>query len=225
MARQTYAIERDRLVSHLARLAALADGRDEGAADDAARALAKKLAEERFNVVVLGEFKRGKTTFVNALLGAEILPAAVVPLTSIVTAVAWGDEVRAEITLSDGRVQQVGARDLATYVTERGNPENRLRVERAVLHYPAEDLRDGVFLVDTPGVGSVYAHNTEAARAFVPEADAAIFLTTADPPISDTERQFLKDVREEASRMFFVLNKVDYLSGPDRDEPSSSPEG
>lgn len=218
MADQTFARERDRLVSHLARLAALAERCEEGGAAEGARALAKKLAEERFNVVVVGEFKRGKTTFVNALLGADVLPVAVVPLTSVVTAVTWGDEVRAEVAFSNGRVQQVEPEDLSSFITERGNPENRRGVERAVLSFPADELHDGVFLVDTPGVGSVYAHNTEAARAFVPEADAAIFLTTADPPISNAEREFLKDVREEAARMFFVLNKVDHLSGIDLDE-------
>jgi len=70
--------------------------------------------------------------------------------------------------------------------------------------------------VDTPGVGSVYRHNTEAAYDFVPEADAAIFLTSADPPISEGELRFLRDVRAEAARMFFILNKVDYLSPADR---------
>src|SRR5581483_923698 len=214
----TYADGRDRLTAVLSRLAELAEQRDDHRAAEAARELAKKLAEERFNVVVVGEFKRGKTTFVNALLGAEILPSAVVPLTSVVTAVTWGDEIRAEVVRSGGRIERIGVDELAAYVTERGNPENRRGVERAILRYPAEELRDGVFLVDTPGVGSIYAHNTEAARAFVPEADAAIFLTTADPPISDAERAFLAEVREEAARMFFVLNKVDYLSGADRDE-------
>ncbi len=218
MGDRTYAEGRDRLTALLARLAELAERRNGHGVAEACRALSNKLAEERFNVVVVGEFKRGKTTFVNALLGAEVLPSAVVPLTSVVTAVTWGDEVRAEVVRTGGRVEPIGVDELAAFVTERGNPENRRGVERAVLHYPAEELRDGVFLVDTPGVGSVYAHNTEAARAFVPEADAAIFLTTADPPISDAERAFLREVREEAARMFFVLNKVDYLSESDREE-------
>lgn len=218
MGDRTYAEGRDRLTALLARLEELAERRNGHGAAEACRALSNKLAEERFNVVVVGEFKRGKTTFVNALLGAEVLPSAVVPLTSVVTAVTWGDEVRAEVVRTGGRVEPIGVDELAAFVTERGNPENRRGVERAVLHYPAEELRDGVFLVDTPGVGSVYAHNTEAARAFVPEADAAIFLTTADPPISDAERAFLREVREEAARMFFVLNKVDYLSESDREE-------
>lgn len=218
MSDQTFARYKQRVAEALASLARSAEERDGAGTADAVRALEKKLADERFNVVVVGEFKRGKTTFVNALLGAEILPAAVVPLTSIVTAVTWGEEPRAEVLFTDGRVEEIPPESLHRYVTERENPQNELSVERATLYYPSEDLRDGVFLVDTPGVGSIYSHNTDAAYAFVPEADAALFLTSADPPISATEQIFLQDVRAEAARMFFILNKVDYLSERDRHE-------
>jgi signal recognition particle receptor subunit beta len=218
MADATFAAGRDGLRESLSRLADVAESLEDGGAAEAARALDDKLLENRFNVVVFGEFKRGKTTFVNALLGEEMLPAAVVPLTSIVTAVTWGEEVRARISYEGGREEEVPPRELGRYVTERDNPGNHLGVRRAILSYPSDDLRDGVFLVDTPGVGSVYRHNTEAAREFLPQADAAIFLVSADPPISDTEREFLEEIRDEAARTFFVLNKIDYLTGLDRDE-------
>ncbi len=218
MGERTFAEERDPLRDALAELADFAHARESSAVAEAARALDKKLVENRFNVVVLGEFKRGKTTFVNALLGAEMLPAAVVPLTSIVTAVTYGEEIRARIEYLDGREEDVSVQDLTRWVTERDNPANHRGIRHAVLSYPSEDLRDGVFLVDTPGVGSIYRHNTEVARQFLPESDAAIFLTSADPPISDAERAFLEEMRGEAARMFYVLNRVDYLSGLDREE-------
>jgi tRNA U34 5-carboxymethylaminomethyl modifying GTPase MnmE/TrmE len=218
MGERTYAQERDRLRTALAELVDLGDERESAAVTEAARELDKKLVENRFNVVVFGEFKRGKTTFVNALLGADILPSAVVPLTSIVTAVTWGEEIRARVVFLDGRKEDVQPGDLPRYVTERGNPENRLGVARAVVSYPSEDLRDGVSLIDTPGVGSIYRHNTEAARAFLSESDAAIFLTSADPAISHSERAFLEEVGDQAARLFFILNKIDYVSGLDRDE-------
>lgn len=225
MGEGTYAARRDLIRAALCELTHLTGERGSPTASESARALERRLAENRFNVVVFGEFKRGKTTLVNALLGAEMLPAAVVPLTSIVTAVTYGGEVAARVSYEGGREEEVPAGDLADYVTERGNPGNHLGVRQAVLAYPAEDLRDGVFLVDTPGVGSVYRHNTEAARRFLPEADAAIFITSADPPISDAERAFLEEIRDEAGRLFFVLNKVDYLSGLDRDEAAAFTRG
>jgi hypothetical protein len=99
----TYAYLKAGLEEALADLAALADEHGSAEVATAARELSKKLAEERFNAVVVGEFKRGKTTFVNALLGAEAHPAAVIPLTSIVTAVTWGEALRAEVRFLDGR--------------------------------------------------------------------------------------------------------------------------
>jgi GTPase SAR1 family protein len=218
MGEGSYASQRDRLRAIISGVGSIAERCGAINAVRSLDALDRKLAEQRFNVVVVGEFKRGKTTFVNALLGAEVLPAAVIPLTSVVTAVTWGDEIRAEITLLDGRVEEIPPVELARYVTERGNPENSLGVRRAVLSFPAEQLRDGVFLVDTPGVGSIYAHNTETARAFIREADVAIFLTSADPPISAAELEFLEEVDGETVELFFVLNKVDYLNEPDRAE-------
>lgn len=214
----SYARVTSRLEAAVAELGRIAAERGSEAVAAGAERLRAKLQGERFNVVIVGEFKRGKTTFVNALLGAEILPSAVVPLTSIVTAVRWGERVGAEVTFAGDRTERIAIDELPRYVTERENPGNLLGVERAAVAYPSEYLRDGVFLVDTPGVGSVYGHNTDAAYAFVPESDVAIFVTSADPPISANERRFLEDVRAEAARMFFVLNKVDYLSGADLEE-------
>lgn len=225
MVQETFAEERERLGQLLGELAAFGRARDGDRVAEAVAALETKLQENRFNAVVVGEFKRGKTTFVNALLGASVLPTAVVPLTSIVTAVTWGPEPRAEVRFADGRVLTVPPEELPRYITERENPGNRLRVERAVLSWPAEDLRDGVYLVDTPGVGSVYRHNTDAARRFVPEADVAIFLTSVDPPVSESELAFLREVREHAERVFFVLNKIDYLSPEDLAEAVGFTEG
>ena len=92
-----------------------------------------------------------------------------------------GEGVGARYGYLDGREEDVDVR-IRYDVTERGNPDNALGVASAVVSYPSEDLRDGVFLVDTPGVGSVYQRNTEAARAFLSEFDAAVFLTSADLP-------------------------------------------
>lgn len=221
----TFAEERERLRSLLEEFTAFARERDGERLADAVAGLDAKLRENRFHAVVVGESKRGKTTFVNALLGAPVLPTAAIPLTSIVTAVTWGSEPSAEVRFSDGRVRTVSPEELPRYITERENPRNRLRVERAVLSFPAEDLRDGVFLVDTPGVGSVYRHNTDAARRFVPEADVAIFLTSVDPPVSESELDFLREVREHAGRVFFVLNKIDYLAEADLAEAIAFTEG
>ncbi|HEX9867414.1 MAG TPA: dynamin family protein [Candidatus Tectomicrobia bacterium] len=162
--------------------------------------------------MVLGQFKRGKSTLLNALLGADLLPTAVVPLTSIVTIIHHGPEPRAVVSFLDGRTLEVAVPDIATFITEPENPKNIKGVAQVEVSFPLGVLLDGVRLVDTPGVGSVFASNTGTTCDYLPEADAAIFLLAADQPISQAELEFLYTVRQYAAKFFFVLNKIDYLS-------------
>ncbi len=209
---------RHRVVTALEQLARLADERSDHATAERARALAGRLRADVFNLAVVGQFKRGKTTLINALLGRDILPAAVVPLTSVVTIVEHGPQERVSLRFLDGWSREIEASDLSSYVTERGNPSNRLGLAVAVVQLPSEILNRGLRIIDTPGVGSVHAHNTETAYAFIPHVDGAIFLVTADPPVSEAELQFLKDLHQEVQRVFFVQNKADQVPAAERRE-------
>src|SRR6266511_834119 len=174
---------------------------------------ARRLAGLELEVAVVGEFKRGKSTLLNALIGVEVLPAGVLPLTAVPTVLERGEPV-CRVTFTDGHTEEHDLGAVAEFVTEEHNPGNRLGVQRVVvvrLHAPLLD--EGVRLVDTPGVGSVLEHNTRATDAYLPSLDAAILVTSADPPISRGERAFLGRVAEQAVRLFVVLNKADYLSG------------
>jgi GTPase SAR1 family protein len=177
-----------------------------------------KLEEEAFNLVVLGQFKRGKSTFINALLGEGILPVAITPLTSVVTILRYGPELKVSVEYLSGRLEEIELADLPAFITERENPQNKKEVKEVTVFYPSRYLKGGVRIIDTPGAGSVYSHNTEAAYAYLPYVDAGIFVVSVDPPLSGSERQFLKDVREFVDKIFFVLNKIDQVSESDRQE-------
>ncbi|MBP8645826.1 MAG: dynamin family protein [Syntrophobacteraceae bacterium] len=177
--------------------------------------LREKIASDTFNLVVVGQFKRGKTCLINALLGTELLPVSVVPLTSIVTILAYGSSLEVRVFFRDGRSAAVEPEKIADYVTEQGNPKNIRNVREVVLTYPSEYLKDGVRLVDTPGVGSVYEHNTDVAYRYLPKSDAALFLLSVDQPVSRAEVDFLQDVRQHSGKIFFLLNKIDYLTERD----------
>lgn len=178
----------------------------------------ERLNQDKFNLVVLGEFKRGKTTFLNALLGVELLPVAVVPLTSIVTVVRYGEDLRTEVVFLNGYKKEIDLTELASYVTEEGNPGNAKKVKLVELAYPSPYLKEGVLLIDTPGVGSVYQNNTDETYKFLPKVDAAIFLLSADQPLSQSECAFLNEIKQYSTKTFFVLNKIDYLNQKDRQE-------
>ncbi|MGO9612328.1 MAG: dynamin family protein [Dissulfurispiraceae bacterium] len=177
--------------------------------------LAEKVLTNTFNLVVVGQFKRGKTTLINALLGADILPVAVVPLTSIVTVMKYGEALRLNVYYNDGSVTEITSENLSEYVTERGNPKNAKDVSEVVVTYPSPYLMGGVQIIDTPGVGSIYEHNTDIAYQCLPKSDAALFLLSVEQPLSKAELDFLRDVREYSNRIFFLLNKVDYFSEAD----------
>lgn len=182
--------------------------------------LGKRLAEGRFHLAVLGQFKRGKSTLLNAILGEKILPTSVVPLTAIPTFIRFGNDLSAAVSFQNGRpaeeciVKEVNELSafLHRFVTEESNPKNHKNVTRVDVFHPAEILQNGVVLIDTPGIGSTYRHNTEATVNFLMQCDAALFILAPDPPLTETEMDFLKQVQAHVTQLFFILNKVDYLS-------------
>jgi len=171
-----------------------------------------RFAAGTFNLVVAGEFKRGKSSLINALLGAPVLPVAVVPLTSVVTLIAWGETPRATVRFFDGREEPIGLDAIASYATEKGNPNNAKGVEHVALAWPSDWLKGGIRLVDTPGIGSIHQHNTDVTYRYLPQADAVLFLASVDQPVGCAEADFLKDIRQYADKLFCLLNKADYVS-------------
>src|SRR3990170_7065969 len=131
---------RARLDSALAELAEIGELGDSVPLHRGSVELAKKLTEQRFVVAVVGEFKRGKSTFINALLGEELLPVGVVPLTSVVTVVTHGPDQRVEVVYEDGTRKDISPEEVSRYVTERHNPGNRLGVRRVNMEHPAPEL-------------------------------------------------------------------------------------
>jgi GTPase SAR1 family protein len=174
--------------------------------------LTEKIRTNTLNLVVVGQFKRGKTCFINALIGVDLLPTGVVPLTSIVTVLTYGETLQIQVAFQNGKVITIDPERLVEYVTEPGNPKNIKEVEKVFVSYPSPYLKDGVRLVDTPGVGSVYIHNTDVAYQYLPNSDAVLFLLSVEQPASKAELDFLKDVERYADKIFFLLNKIDYVT-------------
>ncbi|MCA1842219.1 MAG: dynamin family protein, partial [Actinobacteria bacterium] len=179
--------------------------------------LADRLRRGRFHVSVLGEFKRGKSTFINALLGAEVLPTGVLPLTAVATELAFG-EPGATVVHLDGAERGIALDELADYVTEARNPDNEEKVERVEVRLGSALLEPGLVLVDTPGIGSIYLHNTDAALRALLDADGAVLVLSADSPLSQQEQELLTGLAERQAPTFFVLNKADHLAPAELDD-------
>jgi len=190
-----------------------------GASDIAADALAlnERLAEGRFYVACVGQFKRGKSTLLNALVGQPLLPAGVVPITTAVTVLRYGERVQARVRLGS-EWRDIAPSEITAYVSEEQNPANEKGVGIVEVFVPNALLASGMCLVDTPGIGSVIAANTEATKAFVPHVDAALVVIGADPPISGDEVALIEQVAQHVQELILVLNKADRLTEDERRE-------
>lgn len=182
------------------------------------RSLLQRLAENQFTLAVVGQFNRGKSTLMNAIIGAERLPVGILPTTTVITKVAYGNPER---LLVEYRTHTLPTRaeitKLADFVSESGNPRNQKDVESVELQLNADVLRYGYYFVDTPGVGSANAENTETTRRFLREADAVIFVTSFDAPISTEEMRLLELIDSLVPTSFIVINKRD-LVGTEQEE-------
>jgi hypothetical protein len=193
----------------LLRLAALGDELGTNRVADEARDLAARVSEGRFYLACIGQFKRGKSTLINALMGEPILPVGFIPVTAVPTVIRYGAYKKARIQFRDGKWQQIAAADLAQYVSEEFNPENARGVRGAEVFVPSELLSTGMCFVDTPGLGSVFTGNTATTEAFIPHIDAALVVFGADPPLAGEELELVSTVGQQIQNLILVLNKAD----------------
>ncbi len=179
--------------------------------------LSERLSAGRFFVACLGQFKRGKSTLINALLEQDILPRGVAPVTSVVTVLRYGVP-RARVRLAADAWREIQLAELRDYVAEAYNPQNRKGVTGVEVYCPSALLEPGLCLVDTPGISSVFSGNTQETHDFVPQIDAAIVVLGGDPPISADELMLLETVRQRVADVLLVLNKVDRISEQECEE-------
>ncbi|MBA8792917.1 GTP-binding protein EngB required for normal cell division [Friedmanniella endophytica] len=194
------------------------------------QALAARVEQPRLRVLVAGEAKRGKSTLVNRLIGVDLLPTGAIPLTAVPTTVVCpaqdveGPEPTGPpswllVDHTDGRQERLPVEALPGLVTERLNPGNARGVREVRLELAAAPPGlAGVELVDTPGLGSIWQHNTAAARTALVTLDAVIVVLGADPPVTAADRDLLVGVADRAVRTFVFVNKLDRLEPAERAE-------
>jgi small GTP-binding protein len=186
------------------------------------RDLFVRLAEDRFNLVVAGRFSRGKSSLMNALLGSDRLPTGIVPLTSVITTVSYGSKEKVTLKYRERRLDnEIALNKLPQYITQYGNPGNRLGIATANIELPAEILRRGFYFVDTPGLGSVITENTRTTEAYMPEADALLLVTSFESPLSQEELAFVTSASHSNLPVLIVINKHDLATAMERKQAVS----
>jgi small GTP-binding protein len=178
-----------------------------------------KLDDERFTVVVLGEFNHGKSTFINALLGAPVLPTGITPTTAVLAHVTHGAQAGVTLVGDDGARRTIAGSALADWVTVEGQANQANKEKGATFHHveltqPVALLENQLTIVDTPGVNDINEQRAEITYGYLPRADAAVFLLDATQILTASERQFLEEriLRSTRDRLLFVIAKADLLS-------------
>jgi ribosome biogenesis GTPase A len=186
-----------------------------------------KLDEERFSLVVLGEFNHGKSTFINALLGQALLPVGITPTTAVLAQIKHGTVVRAEAVYESGARRPIDPARLSDWLTVEGaaarpagGADEGAVLSHVEITHPSPLLEDEVTIVDTPGVNDINEQRAEITYGHVPRADAVIFLLDAGQILTASERQFLEEriLRSSRDRLVFVVTKADLLEPADLEE-------
>ncbi|HSQ15020.1 MAG TPA: dynamin family protein, partial [Candidatus Binatia bacterium] len=165
------------------------------------------------DVAVLGQFKAGKSSFLNALIGAPVVPVDVLPSTAVVTRIGYGPRERVIVHGNTGDPFEIPRARLAEFVTERGNPANEKLVSLVDVELPTLSAFEGIRFVDTPGLGSVFAHNTRVSKDWMPRVGAALVAVSVNHPLSEDDLLLLNDVSSHTPEAAILLTKADLVSG------------
>jgi hypothetical protein len=177
-----------------------------------------RMREHRFTVAIVGEFKTGKSTFVNALLGVDVVPTDVVPATATLNRMTYGLESSIEVIYKDGRKEAVEFDKLKEYVTKEFVTSEMLdAVDEVVVRHPAPYLLNNVDIIDTPGLNDE-SSMTGVTLSVLPRIDAAILVISALVPFSEYTREFLEErlLSSDLGRVLFVVNRIGQVGSTEK---------
>ena len=176
-----------------------------------------RLETNAFEIAVFGRVSSGKSSLLNHIVGQDLLPVGVNPVTAVPTRLAYGSKPRATAWFADRKPEQFGIERLAEFVTEQHNPANLQHVTRIVVELPAPRLREGVVYVDTPGLGSLATSGAAETKAYLPRCDLGVVLIDAGSTLTQDDLATVQTLYEVGIPASVLLSKADVLAPADRD--------
>ncbi len=170
------------------------------------------------DVAILGQFKAGKSSFINSLIGRPVLPVGVIPVTTVITRIRNGLHENAIVTYFDGKQSEISLNEVEEYISEAKNKANQKNVEVVDIELPNLESYAGLRLIDTPGLGSIFKYNTDISEEWLPRVGAAIVAISSDRPLSENDLSLIKQLMEFTPRVVLLLTKVDLLSKEQQNE-------
>lgn len=176
-----------------------------------------RLEANAFEIAVFGRVSSGKSSLLNHIVGEDVLPVGVNPITAVPTRLVYGPEPHATAWFADRKPEQFCIERLAEFVTEQHNPANRTHVTRIVVELPAIRLREGVVYVDTPGLGSLASAGAAETKAYLPRCDLGIVLIDAGSTLTEDDLATIQTLYDAGIPASVLLSKADVLAPVDRD--------
>lgn len=177
--------------------------------------LIERLESGDLEVAVFGRVSSGKSSLLNHILGADVLPVGVTPVTAVPTRVSYGSTARACIAFAERQTINVDLAEIASYATEQANPDNAKHVVRIRVELPIEKLK-GVTFVDTPGLGSVSRNGELESLAYLPRCDIGIMLIDASSTLTPEDGAVIHALYQAGADVMVLLNKADMLTSEER---------
>lgn len=187
----------------------------------------QQLENEVFHLVVVGEFSRGKSTFINAMLGTNVLPMNITPTTAILSKITYGKHISFKLIYQDGHIESLQAEefknlkatpDIVDETEEEAvkniSLEQRINsIDHATVTYPLEFCKNNVEIIDTPGVNDISKARVDITYNYLKNADAAILVLAANQAVTSSEVTFLKEqiIDNQINNIFLAINYKDLV--------------
>jgi len=175
-----------------------------------------RLGSTEFEIAFFGRVSSGKSSLLNYLLGCDVLPVGVLPVTAVLTRLRPGERPELVARFQISQPQRLPVERIAEFVTEEGNPDNKQRVAEVEVYLPSPRLAQGVAFIDTPGVGSLATFGAAQTKAYLPRCDLGVLLVDAGSSLNHEDLAILQGFYDAAIPTMVLLSKADLLSEPDR---------
>ena len=180
--------------------------------------LVEKMETHQFEIAVFGRVSSGKSSLLNHILGSDVLPVGVNPITAVPTRLLFGEASKLVVTFTDRKVREYSIDEIAQFASEEQNPGNRLGIVRLVAYLPSARLKNGLVLVDTPGLGALATAGAQETISYLPQSDLGIVLLSSMNPINDEDLQTIAALARAGTPAMVLLSKADLLSQPDQEK-------
>lgn len=179
--------------------------------------LLERIESKSFDVAVFGRVSSGKSSLLNHLLATDVLPVGVTPVTAVPIRVAYGGDPRLRVDFANRTPLEADVSRLAEFASEEQNPGNARLVTDLRVELPAAPLKNGITLVDTPGLGSLATAGAQETRAYLPRSDIGIVLVDAASALDREDLDLIRTLYRSGTRVMVLASKIDLLASSDRE--------